>query len=146
MKVLVKEHILIFYFSFDTRCGFSAHQAYDESFGNKYILIYYFSFDIRSGLAAHQADDESFGNRAYFDISDQTPMLRIKNIKKTDGGKFVCRVDFRQEATEYTKLTLVVIGKIKIESNDLQTIAIYLKAQILFSFNFRFCLLKFKTL
>ena len=97
----------------------------------EHIFIFCFSFDIRSGLAAHHADDESFGNRAYFDISDQTPMLRIKNIKKTDGGKFVCRVDFRQEATEYTKLTLVVIGKFKIESNELQTIAIYLSSNAL---------------
>ena len=58
-----------------------------------------------------KADSPIFGSRAYFKVPKvgQTALV-VENIQEIEEDVYVCRVDFEEAPTEYSKVNLTIIG------------------------------------
>ena len=54
---------------------------------------------------------EILGNRAYFMNVHKNPVLSFTKVMAEDQSTYICRVDFMDKKTQYTKVNLTVIGK-----------------------------------
>ena len=79
-----------------------------------FSLLLYFRFDARGhGLpaATHHADDMILGKRAHFMNKHHSQILSFSKVKADDESTYICRVDFMDKKTQYTRVNLTVIGK-----------------------------------
>lgn len=68
------------------------------------------SRDTRLDEGTHWANDTVLGGRAYFRFDDEPAKLTLDDIKESDSGLYVCRVDFKLKPTRNTKVNLTVIS------------------------------------
>lgn len=61
--------------------------------------------------AVHWADQDVFSTKAHFYYDSHPPSLRIKTVKREDGGLYRCRVDFQKSPTRNWRINLTVLGK-----------------------------------
>ena len=79
-----------------------------------FFVLYRSRFDARGRplqQAVHWADQNVLKNKAHFYYDSEPPALRIKKIKKEEGGLYRCRVDFQKSPTRNWRIDLQVIGK-----------------------------------
>ena len=82
-----------------------------------YLVLWYkdedplpvYSYDARDFTKKRWSEDKMFGARATFRDTVSPAQLRIDRLERTDGGRYTCRVDFRDSPTVTSSTVLEVV-------------------------------------
>ena len=67
--------------------------------------------DLRLSDAVHRAEINKLGHKAHFNPISGNPTLKIEDVSAEHSGAYICRVDFKESPSRYTKVNLTVIGE-----------------------------------